>query len=73
MGQYNEKIENNSDIIFTNYTTTTTTSWRIKTNSATFIIGIICLVLASVIALILCVVSCLAGNKEQVLIRSEDE
>jgi len=63
MGQYNEKIENNSDIIFTNYTTTTTTSWRIKTNSATFIIGIICLILASVIALILCVVSCLAGKK----------
>lgn len=50
MGHYTTRVENNSDLAFT---ATVQERWVVNTSSPTFIIGIVCLVLAAIIAVLL--------------------
>lgn len=57
MGQYTDEIENNSDLIFSNKENLKPKIWRLNTNSSSFVLGIACLILALIIAAMLCLIS----------------
>lgn len=52
MGHYTTKIENNTDI---NFSDKPKTKLKINTNSLTFMFGIACLVFAVILAILLCI------------------